>query len=236
MIRSRAMTFLQAPKAQECGQNAPHYDECKWPGLEYALRGNGRMNTHASSSDGYEHGHSFDTFRVRSFQATDQQQVMQLHAATAPGGFVDCDCAAKIEEIEEQYFRRPQDHFWVAEALGRIVGTVAMYVHDDNVAHLYCLRAVDESVDHPIRKGLVRVAASHAHHHGCLKLAVHAPDRQVDIGRAAEFLHRLGFEFSRHREVEKRSVLEFYLNLYERPELLPYEEAASPITASHRPE
>ena len=187
------------------------------------------MNTNSSSSEGYEHGHSFDTFLVRSFKATDQLQVMQLHAATAPSDFVDCDCAANIDEIEEKYFRRPQDHFWVAEALGRIVGTVAICVHDDNVAHLYCLRAVDESVDHPIRKGLVRVAASHAHHHECLKLVVYAPDRQVDIARAAEFLHRLGFEFSRHREVAKRPVLEFYLNLYERPELLPYEGAASPI-------
>jgi N-acetylglutamate synthase-like GNAT family acetyltransferase len=193
------------------------------------------MNTRSLSSEGYENGHSFDAFLVRSFQAADQLQVMQLHAATAPSDFVDCDCAANIDEIEEKYFRRPQDHFWVAEALGRIVGTVAIYVHDGNVAHLYCLRAVDESVDHLIRKGLVRVAASHAHHHGCLKLVLHASDPQVDIGRATEFLHRLGFEFSRHREIENRPVLEFYLNLYERPELVLYEGAASPITASHRP-
>jgi N-acetylglutamate synthase-like GNAT family acetyltransferase len=192
------------------------------------------MNTNSSSSQGYKHSHSFDTFLVRSFQAADRLPVTQLHAATAPSGFADCDCAANIDVIEQKYFRRPQDHFWVAEAQGRIVGTVAIYVHDDNVAHLNCLRAVDESVEHTIRKGLVRVAASHAHHHGCLKLVVHAPDPQVDVGRATEFLHRLGFEFSRHRQVEKRSVLEFYLNLYERPELLPYEEAASPITTSHR--
>ena len=118
------------------------------------------MNTNSSLSEGYEHGQAFDTFLVRSFQADDQLRVMELHATTAPGGFVDCDCAACIDEIQEKYFRRPQDHFWVAEALGRIVGTVAIYVHDDNVAHLYCLRAVDESVDHRIRKGLVRVAAS----------------------------------------------------------------------------
>jgi N-acetylglutamate synthase-like GNAT family acetyltransferase len=186
------------------------------------------MNTNSISSEGFEHGHSFDAFLVRSFQATDQQQVMQLHAATAPSGFVNCDCAANMDEIEEKYFLRPQDHFWVAEALGRIIGTVAIYVHDDNAAHLHCLRALGDSVDHQIRKGLVRAAASHAHHHGCLKLVVHAPDQQVDIGRATEFLHRLGFEFSRHREIEKRPVLEFYLNLYERPELLD-----RPVAASH---
>jgi len=55
----------------------------------------------------------------------------------------------------------------------------------------------------------------------------------VDIERAAEFLHRLGFEFSRHREVENQPVFEFYLNLYERPELGPYDRAASPGTAKY---
>jgi len=124
------------------------------------------MNTHSSSSEGLEHGRSFDTFLVRSFQPTDRLPVLRLHAAAAPGGFVDCDCAANVDQIEETYFRRPQDHFWVAESQGRIVGTVAMYVHDDNVAHLHCLREIDDSMDHEIRRGLVRVAASHAHHHG----------------------------------------------------------------------
>lgn len=155
------------------------------------------MSVNSSSSERCENGHSFDAFLVRSFQPTDRPRVMELHAATAPSGFVNCDCAANIDEIEEKYFCRPQDHFWVAEALGRIVGTVAIYVHDDNAAHLHCLRVLGDSMDHQIRKGLVRAAASHAHRHGCLKLVVHAPDREVDIERAAEFLHRLGFEFSR---------------------------------------
>ena len=192
------------------------------------------MNTHSSSSEGYEQGRSFDALRVRSFQPADRPTVLRLHAAAGPSGLVDCDCATNIDQIQETYFRRPQDHFWVAEALGRLVGTVAIYVHDDGVAHLYCLRAVDDSVDHEIRRGLVRVAASHAHHHGCLKLVIHPPD-QVDIGRAIEFLHRLGFEFSRHRQIEKRSVLEFYLNLYERPELLPSEEAPPQTSLPRRP-
>lgn len=38
------------------------------------------MNTNSSSSAGYEHGRSFDTFQVRSFQATDRLPVLRLHA------------------------------------------------------------------------------------------------------------------------------------------------------------
>jgi N-acetylglutamate synthase-like GNAT family acetyltransferase len=190
------------------------------------------MNKNPSSLNAYEHVHSFDTFLVRSFQAADRAQILRLHAAGAPDGAVDCNCAANIDQLEERYFGRPQDHFWVAEAWGEIVGMVGICVHDQNVAHVHCLRTIDNLRDDIIRKGLVEVAARHAHQHGCLKLVVHAPNGQVDIGRAATFLHRLGFEFSRHREIEERSVLEFYLNLYERPELGPHQGTASPIVAS----
>jgi N-acetylglutamate synthase-like GNAT family acetyltransferase len=196
------------------------------------------MNNNVSSSNGYEQARSFDTFRVRSFQAADRAKILRLHAAAAgapsDGGAVDCNCATNMNRIEEIYFRRPQDHFWVAEASGEIVGTIGICMLDQNVAHVHCLRTVENLRDDLIRKGLVQVAATHAHQHGCLKLVVHSPNAQVNIGRAATFLHQLGFEFSRHRQIEQRAVLEFYLNLYERPELGPQAGTASPITANHR--
>ena len=52
---------------------------------------------------------------------------------------------------------------------------------------------------------------------GLLKLALHAPPDIEE--RVASYYHRLGFELSRTREIEGVHVLEFYLNLYERPEL-----------------
>ena len=199
------------------------------------------MNQKSSHVVADGHGRSPGAFLIRSFQAGDRSQILRLHAAEALSESVACDCAWNIDQIGEKYFRRPQDHFWVAEAEGRIVGTVAICVQDDDVAHISCLRAIDDSTGYVIRKALVQVAAGHAHQHGCLKLVVHAPKLPVDIGRAAEFLHRLGFEFSRHRDVEKRPVIEFYLNLYERPELGPYGRMDSPAimhvddAASRRP-
>ena len=47
--------------------------------------------------------------------------------------------------------------------------------------------------------------------------AMHAP-REVEQ-RVAAYCHQLGFELSRTRELDGVHVLEFYLNLYERPEL-----------------
>jgi len=175
------------------------------------------MNTNSSLAEEYERGRSFDGFLVRSFRASDRQKVLSLHASATPVASVPCDCTANIDRIQEIYLRHPRNHFWVADAHGEILGTVGIGVQDEEVAHLHCLRAVDNPISNLVRKGLVQVAANHAHLHGCLKLILHA---QVDVGRAAEFLHRLGFQFSRQREVDAQSVLEFYLNLYEQPELL----------------
>src|SRR5260221_6712211 len=92
------------------------------------------MNNNVSSSNGYEQVRSFDTFLVRSFRGADRAQILALHVAAAPGGAVDCNCATNIDQIDRTYFGRPQDHFWVAEVRGEIVGTVGICVHDQNVA------------------------------------------------------------------------------------------------------
>lgn len=187
------------------------------------------MNVYSSPGGGYEHAHSFDGFVVRSFRPADRLKVFNLHSA-AHMGSVPCDCAANIDRIQEKYLSDPQNHFWVADAEGEIVGTVGVCVQKE-VANLHCLRTIDGSMSHEIRKSLVRVAANHAYQSGCLKLVLHA--QVEDVGLAAEFLHRLGFEFSRQREVEARPVCEFYLNLYERPELLPTDDAGIQIRAVH---
>ncbi|MGB7160344.1 MAG: hypothetical protein WBD40_19910 [Tepidisphaeraceae bacterium] len=71
--------------------------------------------------------------------------------------------------------------------------------------------------DLKVPRGLVRAAAEHAREVGLLKLAMHAPADAQE--RVAAYYHRLGFELSRTRDIDGVHVLEFYLNLYERPEL-----------------
>jgi N-acetylglutamate synthase-like GNAT family acetyltransferase len=163
---------------------------------------------------------------VRSYRASDREGVARLYREGSEASLC-CGCAVSIEEIEEDFLGRPQDHFWVAEILEdgaegahrRIVGGVAMRVEADEVAHLHCLQIAGDVQDeeHLVRRRLVQMGAAHARNHGSLKLVLHA---KVVAEKAAAFLHRLGFEFSRHREERDGSAaLEFYLNLYQRPEL-----------------
>jgi hypothetical protein len=109
--------------------------------------------------------------------------------------------------------------FLVAEAAdGRLVGTLALVEASPDVGHLHWFRVDPQwQADFKVARALRRAAAEHAQEFGLLKLAMHAP-REVE-DRVASYCHQLGFELSRTRELDGVHVLEFYLNLYERPEL-----------------
>ncbi|HTV49151.1 MAG TPA: GNAT family N-acetyltransferase [Phycisphaerae bacterium] len=155
-----------------------------------------------------------DPFHVRTFQASDGDAVTRLYNdGVLHGGDVECvDCGA-FSRISETYLSRPQDHFWVAEADGKVIGTVAICEDEPSVAHLHWLR-VDQQwqFDNRVALRLVETAAKHARQYGYLKLIVHT---RVDAAKAIEFFEHRGFEFNRARNVEGTPRLEFYLHLYE---------------------
>jgi N-acetylglutamate synthase-like GNAT family acetyltransferase len=128
------------------------------------------------------------------------------------------DPATDLDHIEDVYLKRPQDHFWVAEIDGEVIGSIAVLVDEKQIAHVRRLR-VDPAWKTwrggEIARVLIQEATHHARQHDCLKLVLHTP---VDDDRAIAFLHQLGFEYARTRELRGRHLLEFYLNLYVRPE------------------
>jgi hypothetical protein len=65
-----------------------------------------------------------------------------------------------------------------------------------------------------VEGAIAGTAIRHAWERGYLKLVVHT---HLPPNRPAAFLHDLGFEFSREHSMGTEHVLEFYLNLYERP-------------------
>jgi ribosomal protein S18 acetylase RimI-like enzyme len=157
-----------------------------------------------------------DMVIIRTFRQDDLDQIKSLSANGANS--LCCDCPTDFNNITQTYFGRPHDHFWVADLHGKVIGTLALLVEkEQEIAHLHCLLVAPEWGDgHKVRRRLVREAATHARDHGSLKLIFHA---NLNEQRVAAYLHRLGFEFSRHREVNGKPALEFYLNLYQHPEL-----------------
>jgi N-acetylglutamate synthase-like GNAT family acetyltransferase len=157
--------------------------------------------------------------RVRSYDARDRHEVLRLyHHGLLTGTPDPRDPATDLDHIGKNYLKRSQDHFWVAEMNGRIVGTVAIKGEEDQIAHVRRLR-VDPAWNMwhngEIARVLIQTATYHAHQHDYLKLVLHTP---VDDHWAIMFFHQMGFDYARARELQGRHLLEFYLNLYVRPD------------------
>src|SRR5271154_7151133 len=114
-----------------------------------------------------------ELFVVRGFRAADREQVLLLHRNGTDSDPICCDCETKAEEREES--GRPHNHFWVAEYQDKIIGTVAISVEEDEIAHLHCLRVLSEfPEERSVRKRLIQAATGHVRSHGSLKLVLHA--------------------------------------------------------------
>jgi N-acetylglutamate synthase-like GNAT family acetyltransferase len=171
-----------------------------------------RLNDHVPTSGGMQ-------LSLRSFHARDRDEVLRLyHHGLLTGVPNPLDPATDLDHIEQIYLTRPQDHFWVAETNGEVIGSVAITEDDAQIAHVRRLR-VDPAWkmwrSGEVARVLIQKATHHARQHDCLKLVLHTP---VNDDRAIAFLHELGFEYARARELSGRHLLEFYINLYTRTE------------------
>jgi N-acetylglutamate synthase-like GNAT family acetyltransferase len=153
---------------------------------------------------------------VRPSAPADRPAVERLIAVGVLPGHVDYE-SREADRIRAS-LGSARDRFLVAEAAegGPVVGTIAVVEGAPDVGHVHWLR-VDPAWQGGlvVARRLVRAAAAHAREVGLLKLAMHAPAGAVE--RLAPYYQGLGFAFSRAREVGGVHVLEFYLNLYERP-------------------
>jgi len=155
---------------------------------------------------------------LRSYHASDRRAVLHLYhhglIASPPD---PQDPATDLDHIEKVYLKRPQDHFWVAQADHDVIASIAISEDDRQVGHVRRLR-VDEAWKTwhagQVAVALIEKAAYHAREHDCLKLVLHTP---VNDEWAIALLHQQGFSFARIRGLGEKRSLEFYLNIYGQP-------------------
>src|SRR5687768_3068403 len=107
---------------------------------------------------------------VRPASLADRPQVERLlHEGLLPG-HVDYE-SERADQIR-QSLGSERERYLVAEANGRIIGTVAVVEASPDVAHLHWLRVDPQwQSDRKIARRLGRAAAEHAREVGLLKLA-----------------------------------------------------------------
>lgn len=154
-------------------------------------------------------------FVIRSFRSGDLPDVTDLYHKGLLTGWQDPDDhALDLVDVAASYFARPQDHFWVAEAKGSVIGTIAIRQDDAGVSHIRRLRVAPLwQLDSSVSIALVRTAIAHARHHDCLKLFFHT---SLPSNKAIRLLEDLGFQVAPLRGAPSDHVVEAYRDLYRR--------------------
>ena len=161
---------------------------------------------------------SIEPFAVRRFEAKDHSAIMALWR-TAQTRLQPVSDRMEVlitpgeGEVPGNYF------IWVAEASGRTVGSATVIQNNPSVANLRFLYVAPDVASPPaVARALAETAIREVYERGFLKLVVHT---DLPSGKLNPALHDLGFEFARERRIDGERVIEFYRNLYERPQLTP---------------
>ncbi len=158
---------------------------------------------------------TIDPIRIRSYTMDDLPGVLRLNTDGVLSDSRPIDPTTHdFEDMETAYFSRPEDHFWVAEVQGELIGMIGVAKLGRHIETIRRLRVTHAWQDTDLVFWLVKVALDHCRHHGVLKVVLDAPCRPR---RAVGFLQRLGFQYTRTHDRDSRDVMEFYINLYERP-------------------
>lgn len=157
-----------------------------------------------------------DMVQIRSYEDTDHAAVSRLYfEGLLLGEIDDNDTGADVDRIRQAYFSRPQDHFWVAEVGGRVVGMIAVVEDEGHVAQIRRLRVERDWQRTSVAEMLLKTAIDHCRQMGFIKLVF---DTHFEHDQVIRLLQSCGFQYTRSRTIQNKPVLDFYANLYLRPE------------------
>lgn len=137
-----------------------------------------------------------ERFVIRSYRHEDRAAVRELFYRGRLDGRTDedpRDTGADMDSIECSYFAQPQDHFWVAESDGRIVGLVGVTEMEPGVSEILRLRIDLALRETDLVNRLLTTALQHCTRHGVGKvllntfvdhqqaMRIFAPDLQPHI-------------------------------------------------------
>ena len=163
-----------------------------------------------------QHTHTVDGLTVRRYHRDDQPAVAHLYTdGLLAGQLAPNDTGADIDNIDQAYFEDPRHHFWVAQVHDRVVGMIGVGSDERDTAEIRRLR-VDPAYQHTaIARALLQTAVAHCRHHGYLKVVL---DTRFEPEAAVDLFDQVGFQHHRTKSLHGKELLEFFLDLYRRPE------------------
>lgn len=156
-----------------------------------------------------------DRLVVRTYAEADHPAIEHLYTNGLLAGQIAAnDTGADIENIDEAYFQRETDHFWVADVEGKVVGMIGVAQDTQHKAEIRRLRVDREWQQTDMAERLLETALKHCKHHGFLKIVL---DTRFDPDEALDLFDKVGFQHTRTKNTTDKDLLEFYLDLYRQP-------------------
>ena len=153
-------------------------------------------------------------FTVRPLRQGDLPGVVKLRYVSMPNVLAGVELIDAIENAPDGSTERHEA--WVAEAAGRFIGLAMVLVEREPLVRLKLVCVAQHAPQRRrIRRALVEVVMRYTWESDCLKLVVHSG---LPAGCFIKFMHNFGFDFSRERWMGDEHIVEFYRNLYERPQ------------------
>lgn len=159
-------------------------------------------------------------YAVRPAKPQDDGDLAAFLADAEPMASPALDVPALLESPENPLFSDELGRWvWVARQQGAdsgpLAGSVALHRVDQSTAKMSGLRVAPELRGVGIGMLLVKESLRFCGDNGFIKVRL---DTLTDQTRAIHLFERVGFQLSRKKQVDGRDCLEFYLDLYRRPD------------------
>lgn len=152
---------------------------------------------------------------IRDFRPGDAAACLKLYREGLIGGTVaENDTGLDVENIPEAYLSSPRNHFWVADSNGQVVGMVGVQSHEDGVGEIRRLRVRKDHRQHGIGLALMETSLKFCVEKQYLKVMLNT---YMEREPALALFARFGFRHLRTRELGRRALMYFYLDLYSGP-------------------
>lgn len=152
--------------------------------------------------------------KVRSFAPSDAAVCRELYQE-GPLGRANArnDTGLDIDDILAAYMSSPDSHFWVAETdSGEVVGMIGAQQHHPGEGEIRRLRVRRDVRRRGIGTSLLETAIRFCRDREHLKLTL---DTSIERDSAIRLFEKLRFRHARTRELGDKTILYFYLDLYQ---------------------
>lgn len=150
---------------------------------------------------------------IRSFRPEDAETCKRLYQEGLIGpAIAPNDTGLDIDNIERAYMSSSDSHFWVAEnSAGEIVGMIGVQQHDHGTGEIRRLRVRQDHRRRGIGTALLEKALAFCRDQQHLKIIL---DTYMDREPAIRLFEKFRFKLSRTRELQSKTTLYFYLDIY----------------------